>query len=35
MSDNLSLVANVGNRSGLSGLPQRLVQDGVINEEMA
>ena len=35
MSDNLSLVANVGNRSGLTGLPQRLVQDGVISEEEA
>ena len=35
MSDNLSLVANVGNRSGLTGLPQRLVQDGVISEEDA
>jgi type IV pilus assembly protein PilB len=35
MSDNLSLMANVGNRSGLTGLPQRLVQDGVINEEAA
>ncbi|MEJ0098641.1 MAG: type IV-A pilus assembly ATPase PilB [Pseudomonadota bacterium] len=35
MSDNLSLVANSGNRSGLTGLPQRLVQDGVISEEDA
>jgi type IV pilus assembly protein PilB len=35
MSDNLSLVANVGSRSGLTGLPQRLVQDGVISEEEA
>jgi type IV pilus assembly protein PilB len=35
MSDNLSLAANVGNRSGLTGLPQRLVQDGVISEDEA
>jgi type IV pilus assembly protein PilB len=35
MSDNLSLVANVSNRNGLTGLPQRLVQDGVISEEEA
>jgi len=35
MSDNLSLAANVGSRSGLTGLPQRLVQDGVIREEEA
>ncbi len=35
MSDNLSLASNLGNRSGLTGLPQRLVQDGVISEEDA
>ena len=35
MSDTLSLMANVGSRSGLTGLPQRLVQDGVISEEDA
>jgi type IV pilus assembly protein PilB len=35
MSDNLSLAANIGHRSGLTGLPQRLVQDGVVSEEEA
>ena len=30
MNDNASLA--LGNRSGLGGLPQRLVQDGVVEE---
>src|SRR6187399_2390952 len=34
MSDNVSF-AQSGNRVGLSGLPQRLVQDGVIGEDEA
>src|SRR5678816_3969443 len=31
MNDNVSLALG-GNRSGLGGLPQRLVQDGVVEE---
>jgi type IV pilus assembly protein PilB len=34
MSENLSF-ATSGNRVGLSGLPQRLVQDGVVTEDAA
>ncbi|HXC59611.1 MAG TPA: type IV-A pilus assembly ATPase PilB [Steroidobacteraceae bacterium] len=34
MSENLSFAAS-GNRVGLSGLPQRLVQDGVVSEDAA
>src|SRR6187431_1526214 len=34
MSENASF-ATSGNRAGLSGLPQRLVQDGVITEDAA
>jgi type IV pilus assembly protein PilB len=32
MNDNASLAALGGSRSGLGGLPQRLVQDGVVEE---
>jgi type IV pilus assembly protein PilB len=32
MNDNASLAAVSGSRSGLGGLPQRLVQDGVVEE---
>jgi type IV pilus assembly protein PilB len=34
MSENVSFAAS-GNRVGLSGLPQRLVQDGVVSEDAA
>lgn len=32
MNDNASLALGAGGRSGLGGLPQRLVQDGVVEE---
>src|ERR1700730_3420452 len=32
MNDNVSLALGGGQRSGLGGLPQRLVQDGVVEE---
>src|SRR3954454_1740921 len=32
MNDNASLALGGGSRSGLGGLPQRLVQDGVVEE---
>src|SRR5271154_5524124 len=32
MNDNVSLALGGGARSGLGGLPQRLVQDGVVEE---
>ena len=35
MSENVSFAPSGSNRAGLSGLPQRLVQDGVISEDAA